>query len=235
MSNNIISSSNEGGNQIIKSENDIFGVAFLKQDFAFEKEKTSFIKKVESQIRSSREYASFISYIREELQFNHCTILNNLDSGSVSIEMHHHPFTLYDLVETEVNKYIMTGQGFNSFIIAHNVLLTHYENLVGLIALSRTMHELIHSNKEILIPKQLVIGNYNDYFLANSKFMDENTINKFNEWSSNSVDINTGNIPDMLGIELFDKDKRIAQLGKTNIYKKDLLENNMLSEVNDEC
>jgi hypothetical protein len=132
----------EDGNPTFKVENCFYGESFLKYHFVDDKELTRYIKKVEFMVRSSNEYKAFIGYLKQELSINHCTILNKLNDSTVSVEMHHIPFTLYDIVNTIILFYLSKEKGFNTFSIASDVMRLHYENMIGLVPLSKTIHEL---------------------------------------------------------------------------------------------
>jgi hypothetical protein len=65
-----------------------------------EKQKTKFIKDIERIVRSSLEYRNYIKFLKTEALINYCSVLNKLPDdivNSISIEMHHYPFTLYDI------------------------------------------------------------------------------------------------------------------------------------------
>jgi hypothetical protein len=77
--------------------------------------------------------------------------------------MHHYPLTLFDITSIitmhRINE--LGGIGIaeiSPFLIAHDVMEAHYENTVGLIPLTKTVHELAHSG-EIFIPLTMVFGN----------------------------------------------------------------------------
>lgn len=219
-------------NATFKSKSDVLGVPFYKcGDFYEDKERIKFIKHVERALRTSPEYRAFISYIREELQFNNCSYLNNLTSIDVSIEIHHHPFTLFNLVEIIVEKYIREGELFNTFMIAHDVMELHYGNRVGLIPLSKTIHELVHSDSENkpYIRPELVIGNYMSFFKEYDKYIVQDLKDKFTNWLNGA---NKGDDKTNLSIinELMDEKKYHSQVSKTKIYKSD----NILEDRRDE-
>ena len=174
-------------NVTTKFSNDAFGVSFLQKGFFDEKEEVKFIKKVESQIRSSPEYRDFISYLKNELSFNYCSFFNKLDSDDVTIEIHHHPFTLFDLVEAEIMRHVDNKLSFNTFSISFYVMRAHYANVVGLVPLSKTMHELAHSSTgNIVIPRELIIGNYVNYYKEYENHLSDRAKEKYVAWLSDT-------------------------------------------------
>jgi len=141
--------------------------------FQDEKELKRYIKKIESMIRGSLEYRSYITYLKEEKNLTSCKFFSEVDKKeikNVGIEFHHYPFNLYELTETVLKK--NTDNYFHSanvFDVCDEVMHLHYKNQVGLVPLSVTIHELAHAG-EIFIPLTLVYGDvnkfiddYNDY------------------------------------------------------------------------
>lgn len=127
-----------------------------------DKDKIKFIKMVEKIVRSSTEYKQYIQFLKQEIDMTKCTFFNNVNNknnSSVSIEIHHEPFTLFDIVSIVVEKYIDLNLDMNPLMVAEEVMELHYKNFVGLIPLSITVHQLVHDGK-ILIPLQNVYGNY---------------------------------------------------------------------------
>lgn len=132
------------------------------------KAETKFVKKVESIVRSSQEYKDFISYLKENIDMTYCSYFNNITtkgSKKVSIHIHHEPFTLYDITLIVYQKWKDEDKPLSHLAIAEEVMKLHYQGYVGLIPLSATVHDLVHSGK-IFIPLQNVYGKY-------SKFVEE--------------------------------------------------------------
>lgn len=142
---------------------------------------------LERQIRNSYEYKSYIEYLKTELDLNQCKLLPQLDlmENPVGLEMHHYPFTLYDITNIisrqMISKAEEDGSGaVSSFDIAERVMKEHYENNVGLIPLTSTLHQMAH-NKSLIIPLEYVNGNYGNFINKYSEYIDDDTRNKLNE------------------------------------------------------
>lgn len=123
-----------------------------------EKARTKFIKKVEKIVRSSHEYRELIAYLHSGLDMNYCMFFNNVskDKGRrVGIEIHHLPFSLFDIVNIILKKYEEEEIPFDPLIIAEEVMQCHYKGHVGLVPLSTTVHQLYHRG-DIFIPLQYV-------------------------------------------------------------------------------
>ena len=134
------------------------------------KERDKYIKRIEKIVRSSQEYKDYIQFLKEHLDLNKCIFFQNITSekgegrrGKITIELHHEPFTLYDYVNVVLSRYQSDGLPLNDLLIADEVLELHYSNQVGLVPLSKTMHQVIHNSNKLLVPINMVYGNYSEF------------------------------------------------------------------------
>ena len=147
-----------------------------------ERSKTKFVKVVESLIRGSHEYRQFISYLKREADLTFCSILNGLDeetTARISLEMHHYPFTLYDITETLLNRKIILNEKFTRLSLAHDVLNLHFLLKVGIIPLTKSMHEMAHS-ESILLDLDSVFGDYESFKTENWFYMSDPLKERYN-------------------------------------------------------
>lgn len=142
----------------IEVEGDGFFITGFATDIMEEKDMVRFIKQTERLIRKSTEYSDYIGFLHGDLNISRCSILGHITSEMASIEMHHYPFTLYDITHTVVNNFINNDVPLTTFDVADTVMRIHYENKVGLVPLSVTAHELAHSG-EIFVNLKQVFGN----------------------------------------------------------------------------
>lgn len=126
-----------------------------RNEFISEKEFITFIKNVEKLIRGSIEYKEWIGMTRDSYGTWKCAITGNTIE-QCSIEIHHHPYTLFDLVYIVI--FNQTKQ-FCSFSIAEEVMRLHFDFNIGFIPLITTIHEQYHSGN-YKIPTNLILGNY---------------------------------------------------------------------------
>lgn len=127
-----------------------------------EKQKEKFIKTVERIVRTSQEYKDYIQYLKEYIDMKECSFFSNVNNRynkKIRIEIHHEPLTLYYITQIVVDKWIKEDWELNPILIAEEVMKVHYENKVGLIPLSKTVHTLVHSGS-LFIPLQNVYGRY---------------------------------------------------------------------------
>jgi hypothetical protein len=153
-------------------------------DLDTEKQKIKFIKRIEAIVRSSMEYKDYVAYCKENLDMNSCIFLANVSNDGnrgrkrISIELHHDPFTLMDIVWTVVNKYEEQGLPYNDLLIADEVLEMHYSNMVGLVPLSKTMHQMVHNSDKIKIPLYVVYGQYSEFVEKYGEYMEPELMDK---------------------------------------------------------
>lgn len=162
---------------------DNLGIYYSVELFEDEKARKAYIKSVERLVRTSPEYTKFIKYLRSDLSFNSCAILNELNTENVSIELHHFPFNLYEIVESVITKRIDQEKPLTTFSVSEEVMILHYTNSVGLIPLSKTMHELAHSSKSALsIDPRMVVGDFNTFFNEYGVHLSSKALENFQKW-----------------------------------------------------
>ena len=128
-------------------------------DLESEKELKRYFFTIEREVRHSYEYRELIQYIKDNYDMNRCSFIkvSGTDEVNVSIEIHHYPFTLYDIVEIVYRKRLYYQERLDVELVAKEVTFLHYKLLVGLIPLSKTVHQLTHAGK-IFIPIEAVLG-----------------------------------------------------------------------------
>lgn len=139
------------------------------------KQKLKFIKKVEMLVRSSQEYKQYSEYLKKYVDMTMCSFFNGIttkNSRKVRIEIHHEPFTLFDLVSIVLEKWTQRGDKINHLLIAEEVMKIHFRGRVGLIPLSLTAHQLVHDGK-LFIPLQYVYGDVIEFVKEYEQFISE--------------------------------------------------------------
>jgi hypothetical protein len=144
----------------------IYNPTMESPDLEDEKDFNKFIKRIESIVRTSYEYKRYIKYLKTELNMKTCSFLPMVDLEEikkVSLEFHHYPFTMYDIVAIIIKNKIMTCErNISPFLVANEVMECHYENIIGLIPLSKTVHDLAHSGN-IFISLNQIFGNVKEF------------------------------------------------------------------------
>ncbi len=143
--------------------------------FEDEKARHKFIVACERVIRTSMEYQQFVKFLRDEIDMTTCSFLKDINSKemrNVKIELHHAPFTLYDITAIVINKMIANEERVNHFTVAYEVMMLHYRGVVGIVPLSGTVHKLVH-NGYLFIPINYVFGNVYKFYEEYEVFMSE--------------------------------------------------------------
>lgn len=148
-------------------------------DISSPKGRRKFIERIKNVCRSSMEYKDYIAYLKEYIGLDHCAFFTNVTNNDgtrrsrhISIELHHDPLTLDDIVDVILSKYEKEGLELNEFEIADEVMELHYNNEVGLIPLSKTAHQLVHNSAKLVIPLNLIYGRYVDFLAKYEPYID---------------------------------------------------------------
>lgn len=139
-------------------------------EYPFNRDKL--IKRIEKIVRQSYEYKELITFLKEEMDLDHCLLLSSLDLSLVKLELHHDPLRLYDVVDTVIRKHEkkVGEDNLNVFDIAEEVMEIHFKGMIPLVPITTTVHELIHAG-EVFIPIQLIKqGGWGDYKLFYNEY-----------------------------------------------------------------
>lgn len=130
-----------------------------------DKDKTKFVTECEKLIRQSLEYKDYIAFLKQNMDMTSCSFFNNItnENRRFSIHIHHEPFTLFDITLAVTNRFIREKIPLDYFDVSEEVMKVHYQNMVGLIPLSTTVHEIVHDG-QLFIPLQAVKGNFVKFF-----------------------------------------------------------------------
>lgn len=145
------------------------------------------IKKLTRMVRDTIEYRQLMKYMKKNLDINKCSFYSDytIEKG-LTIELHHHPFTLFDFVDTVARKQfnskeVEKDRHIIPYKVINEVLNLHYFFYVGLVPLNPTCHELVHAGKLVLHPS-MIIGDYK-YFVEEYKpFLSEEVLDKLDEF-----------------------------------------------------
>lgn len=166
-------------------------------DLFNEKDFKKYIEDIERLVRSSREYREAIQYMRKYINMNSSLFfrnVNNIESTKIKIELHHYPFTLFDIVITVFNKRTKLQEPLDVELVAKEVAYLHYFLVIGLVPLSKTEHKLVH-NQALFIPLELngnpiVLGDYNKFVEMYEKDIPEDAMVRFNTYKELTANYN---------------------------------------------
>ena len=134
-----------------------------QENYETDTEKEAIVKQAEALCRASMEYSDYIAYLRSNVGMNACAFFNNIskaNSKKIRIEVHHAPLTLFDIIKLVLDRAIRTGDEINPMLLAEEATRIHYMNQVGLIPLSKTLHEVVHNSDKLVIPMYMVYGDF---------------------------------------------------------------------------
>lgn len=159
------------------------------------------IKKIEKEARNSLEYKNYFRYLKENLDMKRCSYLPNITSAisNLNVELHHCPYTLFDITKVVCNKLILQKGNALEFDICNEVMELHYKNMIGLIPLSPTVHELVHSGAIDVNPNitygfwMKFIDEYKDFFTEDIQLKTKDILA--------FKDVPTTRIPDILKVK----------------------------------
>lgn len=168
-----------------------YGNKTLYDEF-FENEKTivKFVKNCVKYARSAGEYRKYMDYLIENMDFDSCYFFSNLsleESKIAGLEIHHYPFTIYDLCEIITIKKISEGERLTIFAVAHEALRLHYQGKVGLVPISKTLHEMAHDG-QLYIPPVAIFGKWIDFINEYHDFLQEHHIEKLGKLYQSFID-----------------------------------------------
>ena len=169
---------------------------FNTPDLENPKERKSLIKSIESIIRTSPEYSEFIGYLKNVLNLTKCLFHPDVDITELKqtkLEFHHYPFTLYDITDVMLTKYVQSHSTINPYEIAESVMRLHYELKVGLVPLSKTIHQLTHAGKKF-INLSYVNQSYLKFIAEYSETISEDLINNWQNLKSLSIKQDEGEL-----------------------------------------
>lgn len=169
---------------------------FERLDMDNEKEVKKATKVIEGIVRHSPEYSSFIGYLKNRLSFTKCIFHPEVDISVLKrtkLEFHHYPFTLYDISRIVLEKYMRQNNVFNPFEVSEEVMKLHYDLKVGLVPLSKTMHELAHSGKKFINLKY-VSQSYLKFIAEYSAYIPDELIQNWKNLKELSFKEDTGEL-----------------------------------------
>jgi hypothetical protein len=148
-------------------------LSLKRKTFLSEKSHNHFAKSCVRLVRSSVEYREWSSYVKDVMGYKTCVFTNEV-ADQLTIDIHHHPLSLFDIVNIVINTYLKNQIEFSSPDISKDVLLLHYTNNVGYVPLISSLHEKYH-NGYLSIPPKFIVGKWN-YLTTTSGYVVDDDI-----------------------------------------------------------
>ena len=157
-------------------------IMLYSASYETDKDQRKFIERTKRIIRNSMEYKDYVKYLRENCDMDKCAFFQKIrksKDNKVRIEIHHEPFTLDDIVRTVINKQMDEGVPLNDLNVADEVMYLHYSNMVGLVPLSKTVHEMVHADtNKIFVPLNMCYGDYREFLNQYADFIEEDIMDR---------------------------------------------------------
>lgn len=167
--------------------------------FKTNKERYKYCTMVKTMIRRTPEYKQLVKFLKKHRGMDCCDVFRKLSNDPderkyYRIELHHHPFTLMEIINVVVSKRQALGETLNPFFVTEEILELHYDGKVGLMNLSVTAHELAECGR-IFIPLHRIRNqDYLKFVEEYESYMDSNLIKKIElmiQMSEKAKDITT--------------------------------------------
>jgi len=191
--NDLVSLVEESKNQLVSNEvkleiKDTKSGVYLslrRSNFEDEKEEKRFFKNVERLVRGSIEYREWLAFVKDTLSLDFCAFTGETDAETGDIEIHHHPLTLFDIVQAVTDTYIMNDKEFCTFDIASEVIDLHFKLKIGFVPLLGSLHKKFH-NGYLDIPIEFVHGDYK--YILDNYFIRDHVKEKVLKYESVTLD-----------------------------------------------
>jgi len=154
------------------------------------------VKKIESMIRTSKEYRAYLHYTKDDLNMRFSQTWKNIDfiENKISMEVHH-LIKLYDIVMMVGTDMVLNLSGTEYLMtwdIAKEVINLHLSDMLPVVCLAVTEHEMAHAGLlDITNDNAMVhLGNYNSFIYTYQNYLtsDEYDIYKKYGVSQETID-----------------------------------------------
>jgi hypothetical protein len=150
-------------------------------DMTYHELSLGLIKYMTNLTRKTPEFRNFMIFVKSFLDVNRCSFYEDYSiKNGFTVELHHYPFSLFDLCEAVATKKLKESSFFMAFFVIEEVVLLHYKFLIGLTPLNPTAHDLAHNN-ELKIHPKIIIGEWKELYKEYFPYLSQTAINKYDE------------------------------------------------------
>jgi hypothetical protein len=167
-------------------------------DMTYHEVTLELVKYITHLTRKTPEFRNFMIFVKSFLDINRCSFYEDysMNNGFI-IELHHYPFSLFDLCEAVAEKHLKEKSSFMTFFVIEEVVLMHYKFLVGLTPLNPTAHDLAHS-EELKIHPKIVIGEWKKLYKEYFPYFGSSALKKYDELVAIEKEEETPSFPSIL-------------------------------------
>jgi len=136
------------------------------------------LKYFTAMVRASFEYAAIIQHMKNFMDFDKCAYYDGYSiQNGFTIELHHSPFTLFDICEAVSNKHLKEQEYVRTMEVCEEVTKLHFQFKVGLVPLNPTAHKLFHSGSMEIHPN-LIKGYWREFYEEYKDFLSDEAKDK---------------------------------------------------------
>lgn len=149
-------------NPMIMSPNCPYGLQFYQTPESMADVETykKFLTNVKKRFRGSKFYKQYKDYIMNEIGLNMDQTMPNIDESCATLEMHHNFLTLFDICLLITEHTLKTTGYVSTFDIVQLLKEEHRNNHVPIVILSKTSHQIIENDDEVVLPAQMCFGDW---------------------------------------------------------------------------
>lgn len=147
----------DGINPYIESPNAMYRLEFyLTRDNVDIEYYRKFLDNAISRFRRSAFYKMYKSHVMG-LGLNRCQVLG-ITEDMADIELHHNFLTIYDIAFIICEHTLNTVGYIDTFQLVKLLKEVHSQNMVPIVMVSKTVHQMYHNNKDFVLPSQMCFG-----------------------------------------------------------------------------
>ena len=118
-----------------------------------------FLNNAISQFRHTRTYNNYKSFLCS-IGLNRCQYLGNVTSDMASVEMNHCILTIFDVAYIITETTLKEHGSITTFELVHMLKEVHKKNMVPLVMMSKTVHQLYHSDDDFYVAPSQIFGKW---------------------------------------------------------------------------
>jgi hypothetical protein len=225
---------NELSNALKKTNKDIVHFESIPEpnyDMTYKAVTLELIKYFTTLARKTPEFRNFMFFVKTFLDVSKCSFYDEYSmKNGFSIELHHYPFSLFDLCEAVATRQLKEDSCIKSFFVIETVVILHYKFMVGLTPLNPTAHDLAHNNELEIHPK-IIIGEWKEFYKEYFPYLSKTALAKYDRLIELEKKEDNPVFPDILKLN----PQRIIVDGISNEidYKKlnNLIVNKKINEI----
>lgn len=137
--------------------------------------------------RQSRFYKQYKSYLYD-IGLDHCQVLSHIDGTMAKLEMHHNGLTIFDIAMIIIGHLLNTKGKVCTFDVTKEMKKCHKDNIIPLVMLSISIHQMVHNDDQFFIPTQMCFGFWPEFLFRYNRGITYGVAKKINYWIKISLE-----------------------------------------------